>query len=175
MGTSAPGVPLSSGRRGCLARGRTRSRTGSADPAFCLRFGVALEPFRYLAHKKTPPYGPIHSPTKCTWSSSFEREERLSLERAYTVKNGICRSRSTHRTTCVRESSLLLKSLELSDEPYILGTASHFCEAVVLGLRTVAYSVALSLREGVHGQERDLQVPQHPPHHLYPRIHCYLS
>ena len=50
-------------------------------------------------------------------------------------------------------SSLLLSSLELSDtrgyEPYIralLGTASHFCEAIVLKLRTVPIGTALSLR-----------------------------
>ena len=50
-------------------------------------------------------------------------------------------------------SSLLLSSLELSDtnvyEPYIrarLGTAAHFCEGVVLNLRTVPIGTALSLR-----------------------------
>jgi len=50
------------------------------------------------------------------------------------------RGRGTPQTS----SSLLLSSLELSDttvyEPYIralLGTASHFCEVVVLKLRTV--------------------------------------
>ena len=49
-------------------------------------------------------------------------------------------------------SSLLLSRLELSDtticEPYvraILGTASHFCPALVLKLRTVLLGKALNL------------------------------
>ena len=60
-------------------------------------------------------------------------------------------------------SSLLLSSLELSDkqvyEPWIralLGTASHFCEVVVLKLRTVPIGTALRSRipasqRGLHG------------------------
>ena len=50
-------------------------------------------------------------------------------------------------------SSLLLSSLELSDTQVygpqiraLLGTASHFCEVVVLKLRTVPIGTALSLR-----------------------------
>ena len=50
-------------------------------------------------------------------------------------------------------SSSLLSSLELSDttiyEPEIralLGTASHFCEVVVLKLRTVPFGTALKSR-----------------------------
>ena len=53
-------------------------------------------------------------------------------------------------------SSSLLSSLVLSDtnvnEPKIralLGTASHFCEVVVLKLRTVPIGTALRLRESV--------------------------
>ena len=50
-------------------------------------------------------------------------------------------------------SSLLLSSLELSDAKVyeseiraLFGTASHFCEVVVLELRTVPIGTALSLR-----------------------------
>jgi len=56
-------------------------------------------------------------------------------------------------------SSLLLSSLELSDtticQPYIralLGTASHFCEAVVLTLRTVPLGTAEGRGTRVDGE-----------------------
>ena len=58
-----------------------------------------------------------------------------------------------NRSTPSSSSALLLSSLELSDtqvyEPEmraLLGTASHFCEVVVLKLRTVPIGIALSQR-----------------------------
>jgi len=54
---------------------------------------------------------------------------------------------------CVSSSSLLLSSLELSDTKVywpqtlaLLGTSSHFCEVVILKLRTVPIGTALNLR-----------------------------
>ena len=57
------------------------------------------------------------------------------------------------RHPVILSASLLLSSLELSDtnvyEPYtraLLGTAAHFCQVVVLKLRTVPIGTAPSLR-----------------------------
>ena len=65
-------------------------------------------------------------------------------------------------------SSLLLSSLKLSDtkvyEPQIralLGTASHYCEVVVLKLRTVPLISAVCAGSGFDEARRGL-LPVHP-------------
>jgi len=88
--------------------------------------------------------GPWADTCRCTWRSRTDRSASFTSATKSARAPWFSRSRSKHDGVVPHTSSFLLSSLELSDTkvyaPHIravLGTASHFCELVVLKLRTV--------------------------------------